>query len=210
MGLCVYGGNILTLHLTRLYSLFIEEMLPRKCLWNGRTVQVSQKSIKGVYMKWIDQQSAEKWKCHNWRKKIIKIFGTGTRICYYILFISVSFPFFGIFPVHPIHFHICDTWSVHPFHRNFLYIYYLYRTEWTPSYYSSFGFQYLVKIKAFHSFFSLGALTVNIENIYKLFQSGKIIILWINLNKKEFISFPFVALIWWLYYLTDPMLPGQF
>ena len=43
-----------------------------------------------------------------------------------MLYISVAFPFFWLLSViDPSSIHFCDTWSVYPLHRRFLYIHFL-------------------------------------------------------------------------------------
>ena len=76
---------------------------------------VTEMDRGGVYemdrqTKWQKMEIPVKW------IKFNKICWTGTRMCYYILSISLALPFFGTSS-----FHFCDTWSVHPFHRHFLY-----------------------------------------------------------------------------------------
>ena len=87
---------------------------------------MSQKWIEKVSMKWIDRQNAKKMEMPLKWINFYNICFTGTRMCYYILSISVAFPYFCTFP--SIHFrgmssfNFCGTWSIHPFQRHFLYL----------------------------------------------------------------------------------------
>ena len=90
------------------------------------TDQVSQKRIEEVSMKWIDRQIAKKREIPLKLIIFYKIFFSGTTMCYYIWSISVAFPcffctFLSICFRGTPSFRFCGTWSVHPFHRHYLY-----------------------------------------------------------------------------------------
>ena len=77
-------------------------------------------------------------------KKLNKIFLTGTRMCCYILSISVAFQFFATSS-----FQFCDTWSVHLFYRHFLF--YTTHTKSHPSHCTLHTDQYTMTAKLHNS-----------------------------------------------------------
>ena len=70
------------------------------------TDQVSQKRIEEVSIKSIDRQIAKKKELPLKLIKFYWICFTGNRICYYFWYISVAFPYFLHFSVHPFQRHV--------------------------------------------------------------------------------------------------------
>ena len=91
-------------------------------------MSVIEWQVEEVSMIWMDRQSVtemDRGGVYEMDRQTKCQKNGNARSCYYILSISVAFPCFCTFTfIHFIDtssFHFCDTWSVHPFHRHFLY-----------------------------------------------------------------------------------------